>query len=446
MLDDTEDSFDHEGSLHDGYSSYEASRATSGRVSPSDLPDSPSQTMPTSPRPGGSRAPPRPSKAPSVPPLAPAHQKSVYADVVTSYQEEGTPAVFSTRTSLSGLDFEEEKVHKAEESSAKSTNTTMSEDEDIYADSESLLGQLITSAMPESKPQPRSRLPKPRQAWAPSPATTKAPLKTKAESKGDPYGSDDSSCSLDQQDLLADCIASAMPVAASRLGPRQAAEGAPAPESKPGRKVRGQASPLSRAAPTPPERKGSHLSHPCVAAAAASQDDFRRGGDTLRCWGAVEDTPQHFSAATSLSDLTMDEPVSGRHSSAARRRTFPQPQGHQSGKETPMRFMTEDTPAVFSRNDSLSSLEYEVEDGRRDEVQLGAGLTNSCQKKYKYKYNYKYFSPGARQSKLSSACVSSPGSFQSHLPRPSAVGRSVANIFFWGGEGQYGGNDTINDE
>merc|ERR1719167_1614783 len=74
-----------------------------------------------------------------------------------------------------------------------------------------------------------------------------------------------------------------------------------------------------------------------------------------------------------------------------------------SGKDTPMRFMTEDTPAVFSRNDSLSSLEYEVEDGRRDEVQLGAG---------------------ARQSKLSSACVSSPGSFQSHLPRPSAVGRS----------------------
>ena len=83
---------------------YEASRATSGRVSPSDLPDSPSQTMPTSPRPGGSRAPPRPSKAPSVPPLAPAHQKSVYADVVTSYQMDGTPAVFSTCTSLSGLD------------------------------------------------------------------------------------------------------------------------------------------------------------------------------------------------------------------------------------------------------------------------------------------------------------------------------------------------------
>ena len=52
-----------------------------------------------------------------------------------------------------------------------------------------------------------------------------------------------------------------------------------------------------------------------------------------------------------------------------------------------MRFMTEVTPAVFSRNDSLSSLEYEVEDRRRDEVQLGAGLTHFCQKKYKYNYN-----------------------------------------------------------
>ena len=365
------DSFDHDGSLHDGYSSYEASRATSGRVSPSDLPDSPSQTMPTSPRPGGSRAPPRPGKTPSVPPLAPAHQKSVYADVVMSYQEEGTPAVFSTRTSLSGLDFEEEKV-KADEGSVKSSNTTMSEDEDIYADSESLLGQLITSAMPESKPAPRSRLPKPRQAWP-----AKAPAaKSRAESKADPNASDDSSCSLDQQDLLADCIASAMPVAATRLGPRQAAEGAPAPEPKQGKKARSQPSLASRVPPTPPERKGSHLSHPCVAAAAASQDDFRRGGDSMRCWGAVEDTPQHFSAATSLSDLTVDEPVSGRHSSAARRRGGHQQQGQQSGKETPLRFMTEDTPAVFSRNDSLSSLEYEVEERKGNEVQMGAGLAH----------------------------------------------------------------------
>ena len=60
----------------------------------------------------------------------------------------------------------------------------------------------------------------------------------------------------------------------SRFEAEAEAEGAPAPESKPGMKVRGQVSLLSRAAPTPPEHKGSHLSHLCVAAAAASQDDF----------------------------------------------------------------------------------------------------------------------------------------------------------------------------
>ncbi len=31
----------------------------------------------------------------------------------------------------------------------------------------------------------------------------------------------------------------------------------------------------------------------------------------------------------------------------------------QSGQETPLQYATEDTPAVFSRNDSLSSLEFD---------------------------------------------------------------------------------------
>merc|ERR1719323_1053426 len=67
--------------------------------------------------------------------------------------------------------------------------------------------------------------------------------------------------------------------------------------------------------------------------------------------------------------------------------------------------MTEDTPAVFSRNDSLSSLEFD--DGSLAAAELHKGP------------------PQSRNSKLSSSAgVSSPGSFQSHLPRPSAVGRS----------------------
>merc|ERR1711994_1204249 len=100
------DSFDQQ-STHDEYSSYEASRATSGRVSPSHLPDSPSQTMPSSPGPQGKDL--KAAKS-CQPPLAAQHKKPVFDDGMRSYQEEGTPAVFSTRTSLSGLEFEEGEI------------------------------------------------------------------------------------------------------------------------------------------------------------------------------------------------------------------------------------------------------------------------------------------------------------------------------------------------
>ena len=213
------DSFDQDGSLQDGYSSYEVSHATSGRVSPSDLPDSPSQIMPTSPCLSS-----RPGKNPSVLPVVPAQQKSVYADVVRNYREEGTPMVFSTSISLSGLDFNEEEKVKADAGSAKSMNTTMS------ADSESLLGQLIASAMPQSKPVPGS-----------------------VKAKADLNTSDDSSCSMDHQNLLAECIASAMPVAATRLSDGQAADG------RLDRKAWSHLSLPFWPPSTPSERRGFHL-------------------------------------------------------------------------------------------------------------------------------------------------------------------------------------------
>ena len=300
---------------------------------------------------------------------------------------QGTPAVFSTRTSLSGLDFDDEKEKEAveegkeeqEDGAAKSANSTLSEDEDIYADSESLLGQLITSAMPAEKAAPRSRLPKPRTAWAPRPPLPEQEAWAPRPEQ-EAANSDDSCCSGEHGDLLADCIASAMPgplpaarPSIPRLGPRQAAEGAPAPEPRLARrKARSPGAhpaPSSRPPPPPPERKGSHLSHPCVAAAAASQDDFRAlraareqrpapPQDTVRCWG-VEDTPLNFSTATSLSSLNVDDTAPPSRGA-----------GPVSGKDTPREWRTEDTPAVFSRNDSLSSLEYETED-RRGEMGKG---------------------------------------------------------------------------
>ena len=380
------DSFD-QHSVNDDYSSYEASRATSGRVSPSHLPDSPSQTMPGTPR-----QPPKEAKAKSAgpPPLAALHKKPMFEDGVKSYQVEGTPAILSTRTSLSGLEFEEDEIviGGAEDGETKSSNVsniTDEDDDDIYADSESLLGQLINSAMPNSKPS-KSKLPKPKQAWNKNLSDDTTQHKIEEEA-----GSDDSCCSADNDDILDACIASAMPskpkdnacMRVKALGPRLAAEGAPA-DGKKTKKMTGVVS-SSKVPPPPPERKGSHLSHPCVAAAAAAlgevrlssgvvpRDQFRTRDtfaptDQPRAY-RVEDTPLNFSAATSLSDLTVDDPdlKSGRisvdsearvtrvtGSSGARVQSVPA-----SGADTPLRYMTEDTPAVFSRNDSLSSLEFE---------------------------------------------------------------------------------------
>merc|ERR1719187_2338652 len=144
------------------------------------------------------------------------------------------------------------------------------------------------------------------------------------------------------------------------------------------------------------------------------------GGDQveqLRSY-RVEDTPINFSTSTSLSDLTLDEPQSGRisvdsvdglvESKKQRKRRSRLSSGDvvpaMSGQETPLHYATEDTPAVFSRNDSLSSLSC-------DEAPPLKGPAHFA----------------SRNSKTSSATVSSPGSFQSHLPRPSTVGRSESS-------------------
>ena len=84
------------------------------------------------------------------------------------------------------------------------------EEEDIYADSESLLGQLINSAMPNSRraPPAPSRLPRSAPTRAPP------PLPQLNESGG---GSDDSCCSADNADILEACIASAMPSKSSKV-------------------------------------------------------------------------------------------------------------------------------------------------------------------------------------------------------------------------------------
>nr|CAH7717003.1 unnamed protein product [Callosobruchus chinensis] len=108
-------------SIHDDRSSVisDFSRLTSGIVSPSELPDSPTQTVPPSPKPrktsmefpSTSRTRQR---APRPPP-----KPSIFEDNVTKFKEESTPIQFSTATSLSSLtidDHEEPKEDEADSS------------------------------------------------------------------------------------------------------------------------------------------------------------------------------------------------------------------------------------------------------------------------------------------------------------------------------------------
>ena len=362
------DSFDHDGSLQDGYSSYEeASHATSGRVSPFDLPDSPSQSMPTAPLPppGGSCVLLKPGKNPSAHPLA--HQNSVYADVTRRYHEEGTPMAFSTCVSLSGLALDEEKVRPDYSGSAELSNAAMSED------SETLLGQLIASAMPGSRSLLRSHLPKPPQVWPP-PVNGKTTVQSKADCKVNLNASDDSSCSQEQQDLLAECIASAMPVPATRLrSGRQATEGAPAPGlSKQGKKTMSHQRLPSSVPSTLTERRGSHLEY-------GTEDGSEDEGEEDK---KVQMGGSKLSSASSLGSFKSQLPrpfTVGRSGSSGSSPGAPETVGRAKGGET-------FEPKVSkSFNSSLSDLSIESLDmdnngGKEEEDLLAACISSAIPK------------------------------------------------------------------
>ncbi|KZC08828.1 PREDICTED: adenomatous polyposis coli protein-like [Dufourea novaeangliae] len=107
-------------SIHDDRSSIisDFSRRTSGVVSPSELPDSPTQTIPSSPRNHKSQCSDFVSKTPeeAVRPTVRhlsyskchAPRISVFEDDIATFKEESTPIEFSTATSLSSLTIDDE--------------------------------------------------------------------------------------------------------------------------------------------------------------------------------------------------------------------------------------------------------------------------------------------------------------------------------------------------
>nr|XP_018914919.1 PREDICTED: adenomatous polyposis coli homolog isoform X3 [Bemisia tabaci] len=122
----------------------EFSRITSGMISPSELPDSPTQTIPPSPQ---SLKPP--TSIPSLLPKPISH--SVFEDTVASFKDENTPIQFSTATSLSSLTFDDDikgdkLINYAVPSGNEKELAPVSEEED----DEDLLKACIRSGMPNS--------------------------------------------------------------------------------------------------------------------------------------------------------------------------------------------------------------------------------------------------------------------------------------------------------
>lgn len=142
----------------------EFSRLASGAVSPSDLPDSPSQTMPPSPRHRGSRQPPQSSllTGPVNPSLG------VFNDSPQQFREEGTPCHLSRGTSLSSLTLDDSVISSRvrDESAASSqpplaTSRVRGDGKDSSTNTSSNTGSVIASSTNSRGNATASALPRP---------------------------------------------------------------------------------------------------------------------------------------------------------------------------------------------------------------------------------------------------------------------------------------------
>ncbi|CAB4061798.1 APC [Lepeophtheirus salmonis] len=257
-------------SIRDEYSSCDYSRATSGPVSPSDLPDSPCQSRP--------RTPPISRKGGKADETAPATGAS--GKQFVNQEERPLPQFINkktTRTSLSNLTFsdDEDEDKRTQNSSEifkiigtfdesectvepQRINEPLSledEDDDLDSDSESILEAIISSGMPKSTRGPinnahkqstspqatgsKSRLPRPKSSASSSSKTgvlgdaIDSVKRYRTEDTPEEDGGNES----EERDLLEACINSAMPKSdtpkifaaqiPTPLGRREDGEGAP---------------------------------------------------------------------------------------------------------------------------------------------------------------------------------------------------------------------------
>ncbi|XP_078579489.1 adenomatous polyposis coli protein-like isoform X1 [Branchiostoma floridae x Branchiostoma japonicum] len=476
-------------------------------VSPSDLPDSPSQSMPQSPRhkkklltelgirrstPQGrhSSQPSSRHQAKGSPSHSVAHASQACEDAPISFVTEGTPLNFSCSTSLSSLTVDEPHITKDvdmrrtrrqlepvkdeeevedEEKERKGQRERNKDEENAHRESfvaseadEKLLDEIISAAMPKNSASGRDKrilanakkllnnqaagkssgrdTPKSHTSSRyggqedtvrryntedtplnRSNATSLSDLSLmsgmESGARGEAQGESEeheqmspedlmkseSSSMLDGQaeELLAECINSAMPTKSSRPPRRRQI---PQPSSGPQKKssmlpvrskstakvpagqnnqLRGAAGMASPKARLQPHTNRLNAAQPFTNNTSAASTRQFSNEDSVRCY-KEEGTPLNFSTATSLSDLTIDSPdgVSERGGASNKMNSQPMqtsnstpsttaiPHPHHprqmpnrgqmskgsSPYDTPHTYNVEGTPLCFSRNDSLSSL------------------------------------------------------------------------------------------
>ncbi|KAK5650606.1 hypothetical protein RI129_001635 [Pyrocoelia pectoralis] len=295
-------------SIHDDRESVisDFSRLTSGIVSPSELPDSPTQTVPPSPR-----QPVLPASrtillthrtpADGSPQLKPQPKiTSTFEDNVKKFKEESTPIQFSTATSLSSLTIDD---HEDANDVGKLLSNKEIKDHGIPAVSESeededILAACISDGMQNNRLNPPAIL-----SYGGNNSNVNL-LTTTTNIKKDEkvYSSDDSSnLSGDNENILAECIQSAMPK--TRRMSKPIATTRPL-----------SALPIRNVQTSSPIKPFSRNDHPN----SSRVEDLKRPTPSLYLSAkdevesyAVENSPCQFSLHSSLSDLTVDGSIAG---------------------------------------------------------------------------------------------------------------------------------------
>ncbi|XP_031177429.1 adenomatous polyposis coli protein isoform X3 [Sander lucioperca] len=396
-------------------SSEPCSGVPSGVVSPSDLPDSPGQTMP----PSRAKTPPPPEQnAAEEEEKKTKEQEESSADVLLHFATESTPHGFSRASSLSALsldepyiaaEMKEAKDGERKEEAAKPILDESDDDDDIE-----ILEACINMAMPKS-----SRKPKKQQQAAPRkhsqlPVYKLLPPHSRGQSQqrkeappeevprvycveGTPLNFSTatslSDLTIDSppneeaaagtlapppsgqrrgaglpegengDDILAECISAAMP----KPKPRKH-QAPPLPPPLPPPLSLQQAQKKKPTSPVKPMPQRAPYGVP-MATAAKAKPGF--AFDSPHHYTPIEGTPCCFSRNDSLSSLDFDEDdgaekdedkkskeEEGRKRKQQTAAVFPRPKAASNppAPDEKQKFSIEDTPVCFSRNSSLSSL------------------------------------------------------------------------------------------